>query len=169
MTATLEHPALIRRLTPREMISPQLWDRLTGRIVKDHPEHSPEMADRILDQTLIFLYLSAIDPDHRHTPSDAVDVGWHTFLLYTREYAEFCERVAGRFLHHAPSDVPGAARATGGVAATVAALRARHLPVDETLWVHAVGNSDFCDDKCSDGGNCQVAGPPSNPPKTATV
>jgi hypothetical protein len=33
-----------------------------------------------------------------------VDEIWHQFVLFTAEYAEFCARFAGRFLHHAPSE-----------------------------------------------------------------
>ena len=29
---------------------------------------------------------------------------WHTFLLFTRDYADFCARYFGFFLHHAPAD-----------------------------------------------------------------
>src|SRR5690606_28161878 len=32
----------------------------------------------------------------------AIDLMWHTFLLYTRQYAEFCDRYFGFFLHHQP-------------------------------------------------------------------
>lgn len=35
-------------------------------------------------------------------PSKTVDEAWHEFLTYTRDYAEFCERAFGRFLHHVP-------------------------------------------------------------------
>jgi hypothetical protein len=38
-----------------------------------------------------------------------VDELWHTFILFTQEYAEFCQQVAGRFLHHAPA-LPGDGR-----------------------------------------------------------
>lgn len=31
-----------------------------------------------------------------------MDMMWHTFLLFTQEYAEFCQRYFGRFLHHSP-------------------------------------------------------------------
>jgi len=31
-----------------------------------------------------------------------VDELWHTFVIFTREYATFCDAVAGRFLHHVP-------------------------------------------------------------------
>jgi len=32
----------------------------------------------------------------------AIDGLWHMFIIFTREYARFCEEVAGRFLHHIP-------------------------------------------------------------------
>lgn len=34
--------------------------------------------------------------------SPIVDDVWHQFILFTRKYAEFCDRVVGRFLHHMP-------------------------------------------------------------------
>lgn len=37
-------------------------------------------------------------------PSKVVDVAWHEFILRSREYAAFCERAFGRYLHHAPDD-----------------------------------------------------------------
>ena len=36
-----------------------------------------------------------------------VDRIWHQFILFTREYATFCEINFGCFLHHSPV-VPGA-------------------------------------------------------------
>lgn len=60
-----------------------------------------------MNEALGFLQLCAKEPDGKYSPSVVVDIGWHTFILYTREYAGFCERVAGRFLHHEPTDVPG--------------------------------------------------------------
>ena len=35
-------------------------------------------------------------------PSRAVDEAWHAFILMTRDYAAFCERAFGRYLHHTP-------------------------------------------------------------------
>ncbi|WP_437736860.1 glycine-rich domain-containing protein [Sorangium sp. So ce1335] len=37
-----------------------------------------------------------------------VDEAWHQFVLFTIEYADFCERFFGRFLHHAPGNAPAA-------------------------------------------------------------
>ena len=37
-------------------------------------------------------------------PSEIVDVLWHEFLLFTREYQLFCQKGIGRFLHHTPTE-----------------------------------------------------------------
>ena len=37
-------------------------------------------------------------------PSEIVDVLWHEFLLFTREYQDFCQKGIGRFLHHTPTE-----------------------------------------------------------------
>jgi len=39
-------------------------------------------------------------------PSKAVDIAWHEFILYTRDYSYFCQRVYGHYLHHMPNDTP---------------------------------------------------------------
>lgn len=38
------------------------------------------------------------------SPGPLVDGFWHEFLLHTRDYANFCERHFGCFLHHDPVD-----------------------------------------------------------------
>jgi hypothetical protein len=38
-------------------------------------------------------------------PSQIADDLWHEFILYTREYQEFCTRAFGSFLHHTPAAV----------------------------------------------------------------
>jgi len=35
-------------------------------------------------------------------PSHAVDEAWHGFILCTAQYAAFCQRTYGQFLHHHP-------------------------------------------------------------------
>ncbi|WP_199774384.1 glycine-rich domain-containing protein [Pseudoalteromonas sp. T1lg76] len=37
-------------------------------------------------------------------PSQVVDVAWHEFILFTRNYQQFCKKALGRFLHHTPSE-----------------------------------------------------------------
>ncbi len=37
-------------------------------------------------------------------PSQVVDVAWHEFILFTKEYKCFCTKALGRFLHHTPAE-----------------------------------------------------------------
>lgn len=37
-------------------------------------------------------------------PSQAVDDAWHEFILFTRQYDQFCNQAFGRFLHHTPAE-----------------------------------------------------------------
>jgi hypothetical protein len=38
-------------------------------------------------------------------PSQVADDLWHEFILYTKNYQQFCQRAFGRFLHHTPAVV----------------------------------------------------------------
>lgn len=31
-----------------------------------------------------------------------LDLGWHEFLLHTKDYSDFCAKYFGRFIHHIP-------------------------------------------------------------------
>jgi hypothetical protein len=105
----------------------------------DHPT-----AERIMEQALAFLAACARNPGTRLAPSQEVDKGWHAFLLFTADYAEFCDRVAGRFIHHLPTE-PGEESDQGqAVTATVAAMRAIGLHVDSTLWGLVPGCTSDC-------------------------
>lgn len=85
----------------RSLVEADLYEHLVDRIV--HDEQIPRMAaEHAMDEGLRFLRDCADRPAERLSPSPAADVGWHTFILFTKDYAEFCERVAGRFIHHVP-------------------------------------------------------------------
>jgi hypothetical protein len=136
MTAVIVEPE-----AGRSLISPALFERLANRISTDE-QVDRARADRIMDQALAFLGTCATSAEPL-TPSDAVDVGWHTFVLYTREYAQFCDRIAGRFIHHVPTDdtsestveQPARGAQTGTrLARTVAAIRHAGFTVDGELW-----------------------------------
>ncbi len=50
-----------------------------------------------------FLVLKMENPGVKLAPTDLMDKAWHTHILDTRRYAEDCEAMFGRFLHHHPS------------------------------------------------------------------
>ncbi|WP_329521326.1 hypothetical protein [Spirillospora sp. NBC_01491] len=73
------------------------------------------------------------NPAIRIVPDISVDPGWHAFIEHTIEYAEFCDRIAGRFLHHVPimiEDISSGA----AMARTIPALHATGYPVDMEFW-----------------------------------
>lgn len=120
-------------LDNKRLVDDELWNRLVGRIVKDENIERP-LAERIMDQALAFLALCAKDPAGQFSPSSLVDIGWHTFILYTKAYASFCDRVNGQLIHHDPSDIEGADYGTGNITRTVIALKSHGFTVDEMLW-----------------------------------
>ncbi|MBC6470960.1 hypothetical protein HKK74_36540 [Actinomadura alba] len=159
------------RTDPRDLISTALFGRLVRRIVADE-EIDRAMAERIMSQALAFLKACADNPGAGLSPSPTVDIGWHTFILYTKEYAAFCDRVAGRFIHHEPTDdapagaipccdepiahnsepladAPAPAK-SGRIATTLAAMRASGLPVDEKLWRVSPAKCSQCYAGCAD-------------------
>lgn len=142
MTVTIERPTLA---DPRMLVTPALFARLTARIWADHPEHAHQ-ADAIMAEALAFLGACAANPGAGLGPSATVDIGWHTFLMYTEEYARFCSRIADRMIHHQPDDIPGQAGGGAGIAATIKAIRGVGYRVNPALWPSA---SDCNSDKCS--------------------
>ncbi|ABP52993.1 glycine-rich domain-containing protein [Salinispora tropica] len=130
------------------LVSPELFGRLTARIAKDHPDLPAGMPARILDQALAFLGAAAVTTEPIG-PSDLVDIGWHTFILYTRDYAEFCDRIAGRFIHHNPEDgsewPTNPTDAPVPLSRAVAAITTAGYQVDAALWrVNASATAADC-------------------------
>jgi hypothetical protein len=132
-TTERPHPADV--IEPRKLIEPDLFDRLTAGIPREH-NHPHQYAERIMEQALAFLYACAHNPGAGLTPSPEVDLGWHAFILDTHTYGEFCQRVAGRFLHHNPEE-PGGDKAAfvARLGDSIQAMRALGLTVDTPLWL----------------------------------
>ncbi|WP_433528369.1 glycine-rich domain-containing protein [Micromonospora sp. CA-263727] len=152
MTTTTLNPSLTHR-RGNTLVSPELFARLTARITKDHPELPPDMPARILDQALAFLAAAALTTTPIG-PSDLVDIGWHTFILHTRDYAAFCDRFAGRFIHHEPEDgsewPTNPPSGTTPLAQAVAAITNAGYRLDLPLWRAAGADCTQCHAGCHD-------------------
>jgi len=133
----------------RSLVEPGLFDRLIQRVVQDDGlDHNT--AAQVVDQALAFLATLPQHPNLR--PSRLVDLGWHAFLLHTREYAEFCDRIAGRFLHHEPDD--GATSVERSSLAEIRqAIADAGYVVDPEMWAHPAN--------CSEVG-CGAGRPPTS-------
>ncbi|MEO0794093.1 MAG: hypothetical protein AAFX93_02970 [Verrucomicrobiota bacterium] len=61
----------------------------------------PNQVHEHLVEVIRFMQLVSNSPTTL-TPSLRVDLVWHEFILFTREYARFCEEQFGHFIHHTP-------------------------------------------------------------------
>jgi hypothetical protein len=141
-------------------ISTEIRHRLRLQLAAEHGTAVAE-ADRIITDTISFLTVCATNPHQQFRPSRQVDLGWHQFILNTHDYAEFCDRVAGRFIHHVPDEfAPPERRATTDVLApTVEAIKAAGLPFHPELWATGEGSCSQCHAGCTNCG--QGGGNPS--------
>jgi hypothetical protein len=142
------------RLTGRSLVIGELFERLTRRVTTDEG-YEPALAVRVMDQALAFLGTCAVSHTEPLSPSRMVDPGWHAFVLHTRDYREFCERIASRFIDHVPTN--DTSIGTGGLLRTVNAMRAAGYVVDSDLWL-ASGQA-----KCSQCHNGCHDDPPPPP------
>jgi hypothetical protein len=84
-------------------------DGVMRRYVQEH-RASPEEAAEVFQEMLKYLYLSyraAVNEPESFAcvvsvEIEKIDWMWHAFLLFTIDYAEFCDRYFGFFLHHVP-------------------------------------------------------------------
>jgi hypothetical protein len=152
MTATLQ------RICGRSLVSKELFDRLIRHIIADE-DVEERLAERMVDQALAFLYACAKTTDTPLRPSKTVDVGWHAFVLHTSAYAEFCDRIAGRFIHHEPTEFEPPAHVGTTLAPTVNTMRLLGLAVDDELWMRGSADCSQCHSGCTNCGQGGKGGP----------
>ncbi|WP_245614440.1 hypothetical protein [Actinokineospora inagensis] len=143
----------------RDLIDPDLFDRVAKRVAADHPEVAG-FADRIVDQALAFVAAAAGQPREGLVPSPLVDLAWHQLVLRTKDYADLYDRV-GRFVHHVPDDDRAATQdgstSSGAVARTIEAISAAGFAVDPPLWLR----QGTCT-SCHEEGGCRSGGEDGN-------
>jgi hypothetical protein len=123
MTATTILPATLDEV---------LAYRHPGVIRRYAREHhvSPQQAEELFRETLKWLYLCGCATREGFACALTPELGrldemWHTFLLFTRPYADFCERYIGFFLHHVPTEDEEAGEGGGRVRARAAQAAVR--------------------------------------------
>jgi hypothetical protein len=71
-------------------------------------------AEGVFREFIKFIWLAESTPhsklaiDH---PILIIDEMWHTFILFTKEYSEFCRSHFGHYIHHVPTTATEKARA----------------------------------------------------------
>jgi len=90
--------------------------RVLKRYEKDYPD-SPLKPEELFEELLKYFWLShQHQSDKADSPSDEslhfdcimhaemqeMDNMWHTFILFTKDYADFCNHYFENFIHHYP-------------------------------------------------------------------
>jgi hypothetical protein len=81
------------------------------RFLKENPNISLEESKIIFRETLKWLWIcneSYLEKKENvvafiYEDTMIIDIMWHNFILFTREYHTFCNKYFGRYLHHAPN------------------------------------------------------------------
>ena len=81
------------------------WDlSQIRRFMVERKGLKPEMAERVETEYRRFFELTCLYDNIGIVPAcRAVDEFWHAHILFTRDYASFCEAVDGQFIHHLPT------------------------------------------------------------------
>jgi hypothetical protein len=122
--------------------NPELVER-----IKDKQSLSEEKADALFEDLKRFLYLCGNSPAH-HSPPRNIDSAWHQFILYTRDYAVFCEEMFGRFIHHKPASY-FRPKTQGGVQRTIEAAGSQFGALSGN-WKHEASHDDCEEDVRND-------------------
>lgn len=139
----------VEKRTGRSLVTDHEFDMLAAFCSAEYGLERG-VADRVIDQALALVYvMGASGEGPNMAPSQRVDPGWHTLILHTSWYAEWCDKHFGYFLHHQPNSK---VRTRGLMLNVVERIRSAGFDVDERLWGTAADcNPPTC---CGDGPCC---------------
>jgi hypothetical protein len=91
---------------------------LIEKLLKDRIVETPEEAESLFNEVKKYLVIARLDETRIWKMySLRIDEAWHQFILFTRQYIEFCQRFFGRYIPHSPSNAPES-KPAGSVEAT---------------------------------------------------
>jgi hypothetical protein len=99
-------------------------------------------AEGLFDDLKRFLWLCGAYEGSLLRPPPKIDAAWHEFILYTRDYAAFCDEMLGGFIHHKPDSYFGTLARTRNVNAAV--LAAKHFTNLGKNWDHRKSGANKC-------------------------
>ena len=148
-----------QKLEPRKVFADAIAE--AEKLFKKHPLLSekisaaigcadPEMALSALTETIHYLdvvYDGSLQQVNC-APSEVIDEVWHTFLLFTRPYQDFCYERYGKMIHHVPEESESVL--TGSFDNTVRLLTSRLGVLNPVFWNTSTSYVG-CD---GSGGNC---------------
>jgi hypothetical protein len=80
---------------------------LIEKLLKAHIVDTPEEGQALfVEVKRFFVLVRSDDTKMWEMYSARIDEAWHQFILFTKEYTDFCRRFFGRYIPHSPSNAP---------------------------------------------------------------
>lgn len=117
-------------------------DFLIEKFCQDHG-YSESDALSLFEDVKKFLLLGSL-VDASPAPSYPIDQMWHAFILFTKDYAEFGEKVGG-FVHHRP--LPSTSESQPPLEPTLELMTAAYGELSEQHWPAPLGAFGIMDCK----------------------
>jgi len=140
-------PTLLARVARYE--HPVLIERIEDKLNLSHDE-----ALDLFDDCKRFLYLCGTTHEPM-APAEAIDECWHNFILFTNDYAAFCQDYFGRFLHHRPFSKQEAVNADGSLTRRTMELAESTFGDLSSNWLYMARAHSCGPGKCGASTNCQ--------------
>ncbi|MEM8667426.1 MAG: hypothetical protein AAGG48_07925 [Planctomycetota bacterium] len=101
----LVHPGFVSKHDSFRILAVEKYDMsiVTSRIRNRELVPSELVEESVLEFRRM-MAICALGYSGFQVPCPEVDEVWHAFILFTREYEEFCSCAVGRFIHHAPPE-----------------------------------------------------------------
>ena len=117
---------------------------LIEKLLLDHVAETAEEAEALFLEVKKYIVLSRSDRTKIWAMhSLRIDVVWHQFILFTKEYAAFCQHYFGGYVHHSPSNAPKSEGEETVEIASLAMFRDRYIQLfgspPPNLWSDANG------------------------------
>lgn len=110
-----------------------------------------EEAEQVFSDMKMFLFLAGTTNEPL-APTEKIDEAWHNFILFTKDYRDFCLRYFGKFIHHVPTDPDNIKSKDGNVIARTKMIAKTILGPDlSDNWRFRAADCE----KCSGSTNCQ--------------
>ena len=114
-----------------------------------------EQATALFEDTKRFLYLCGVTTCSGFSPSSVIDEGWHNFILFTKDYYEFCHTFFGRFIHHLPKNKEEGEKGGKYSAQRTLVAAQKMFGTLSANWKYPNADCNDCCEKCSPSTNCQ--------------
>lgn len=107
-----------------------------------------------------YLYLCAKHPNKGWPMVNSIDELWHTFIIFTKDYHQFCQQLGLSYLHHEPfNDGDDTSHVPARYQEFLSLYRLEFGEPAESVWPRGLKASDCasCGSGCS-GGGCSGPG-----------